>query len=166
MSFPTAKELAVKARLKYWGDSIPVDPVSVANKLGISVLQNDLPSEVSGALLKEQGEDPVIMVHFRDSPNRKRFTIAHELGHYFYRHNDGDSSNDAEYSYVDLRGSLASAGTDIEEMFANAFAAEFLMPESEVKRLSKREKNPAILAGQFGVSGEAMSVRFSTLRIK
>lgn len=69
-----------------WDGSFPVDPIVIADQLGIRVLAEDLPSDISGALIKRLGQDPTIIVlNKRDSRNRKRFTCAHEIGHYIHR---------------------------------------------------------------------------------
>ncbi|MBT0974157.1 ImmA/IrrE family metallo-endopeptidase, partial [Salmonella enterica subsp. enterica serovar 1,4,[5],12:i:-] len=92
-----------------------------------------LDDDVSGALLKEPEQDPVIILNRNDSNVRKRFTCAHELGHYVKRTENGQP---LEYEFVDYRGKLASQGVDSEEIFANNFAACLLMPEKEVRRLN------------------------------
>ena len=97
---------AERLRISVWGDRFPVDPVRIARKLGIHVLDSRLPRNVSGALVKERGEDPTILLHQKDSANRKRFTCAHELGHFVRR-----SDNPDEYEYVDLRDTLGGDGT-------------------------------------------------------
>lgn len=64
-----------------WGDrKFPVDPVWIANELGLDVVETTLDDDVSGALLKEPEQDPVIILNRNDSNVRKRFTCAHELG--------------------------------------------------------------------------------------
>ena len=43
-----------------WGDrKFPVDPVWIANELGLDVVETTLDDDVSGALLKEPEQDPV-----------------------------------------------------------------------------------------------------------
>jgi len=139
----------------------PVDPVSIAQKMGLQVLDTDLPASVSGALIKEAGKDPIIALHHTDHSNRKRFTCAHELGHYVSRIESNDES--VEYEYVDLRGPSAANGTDPEEVFANKFAANLLMPEKIIRNLSKSGKSHFDIAMFFGVSTEALKHRLKGL---
>ena len=141
----------------------PVDPVSIAKKMGLQVLDTELPPSVSGALIKEAGADPIIALHYADHSNRKRFTCAHELGHYVCRIESNDES--LEYEYVDLRGPNASNGTDADEIFANQFAANLLMPEAILKKLLRSGKNHFNLAMYFGVSHEALKHRLKALRL-
>ena len=75
---------ATRLRGDTWGEGrYPVDPVRIAHELGIDVRQSFLSPNVSGALIKEVGQDPVILLNANDSRNRQRFTCAHELGHFF-----------------------------------------------------------------------------------
>jgi len=142
--------------------AFPVDPVWVAGKLGIDVIETILPHDVSGALIKDKDKDPIIVLCKTDSTNRKRFTCAHEIGHYAYRvTNDGD-----HYEYIDLRGNLSGAGSNSEEIYANQFAAEFLMPRSEISSLAKTERPAFLLARDFGVSDDAMRYRLKNLGLK
>ena len=96
-----------------------------------------------------------------DSPNRQRFTCAHELGHFVRR-----AANPDSYEWVDLRGPLAAAGQDPEEIYANSFAAALLMPEAEVRRLWKEGERELELAQYFDVSREAMQYRLMNLRLQ
>lgn len=150
-----------------WGErGFPVDPAWIANKLGLKVVEMRLPSTISGALIKENGKDPVIVLEQSDSKTRKRFSCAHELGHYISRLN----SEDSVYEYIDLRGDIAKTGTSPEEIAANKFAACLLMPKAEVKRkLSDLDSSKSILvlklAKHFGVSAEAVSFRLRNLGI-
>jgi Zn-dependent peptidase ImmA (M78 family) len=59
---------------------------------------------------------------------------AHELGHFIRR-----TDEPHKYEYVDYRDQRSSTGTDEEEMFANRFAANLLMPELLVKTFHEQE---------------------------
>lgn len=134
----------------------PVDPVRIAHALGINVVDAYLDPDVAGALVKESGRDPVILVNGSDSGNRKRFTIAHELGHFVKR-------ADADYEYVDRRDTLSSTGHDPDEVYANAFAGNLLMPGDAVADLVKEGAGDLEMAIRFGVSREALNVRLRVL---
>lgn len=143
-----------------FGVEVPVDPVTIAKALGITVYTADLDPDVAGLLVKHGGEDPAIYLNSRDSENRQRFTCAHELGHYVQR----SSSDFEDWEFVDRRDQLSSTGTDLNEIYANTFAAQLLMPEHEVRSRAKRV-GVAGLAATFQVSLEAMKNRFTTLRL-
>lgn len=155
--------LAEKYRAVFWGDEkFPVDPVTIARNVGVEVLETQLPSDVSGALIKEAGTDPQIILEATDHSNRKRFSCAHELGHYASRVESDDE--DRQYNYVDFRNGNSSTGQNQEEVFANKFAACLLMPENDVKSRANKSTH-AELAAYFGVSNEAMKYRLRTLNL-
>ena len=141
---------------------IPVNPFSIAQRLGLKAFTAGLNEGVSGVLVKRAGEDPEIYVHASDSPNRQRFTCAHELGHYVKRSAAGDEA----WEYVERRDLLASQGTDSEEIYANQFAASLLMPRQAIEDRRKEGKNAAVLAGEFGVSADAMNYRLVNLGLQ
>ncbi|QIL89926.1 ImmA/IrrE family metallo-endopeptidase [Microbulbifer sp. SH-1] len=158
-----AARLADKYRVVFWGEDIfPVDPVTIARNVGVEVLETELLPDVSGALIKEAGKDPIIILEATDHSNRKRFSCAHELGHYASRVESDD--DDRQYEYVDFRDGNSTTGQDPEEVFANNFAACLLMPEAEVRSRAKNTTH-AELAVFFGVSNEAMKIRLRTLRL-
>lgn len=144
----------------FWGsDRFPVDPIRIAKMMGVDVKEGVLPDEVSAGLLKKPGHDPVIILEARDSKVRRRFSCAHELGHFV------DRFGEDEYEYVDLRGTLAKAGSDPREIFANRFAACLLMPEDAVRKLDKDRTSVWKMAKHFGVSSEAMGYRLQALNL-
>ena len=142
-----------------WGEGkYPIDPVRIARRLGIDVLEAQLDQNVFAALVKQIGQDPAILLNAMDSPNRKRFSCAHEIGHFVRR-----SDQTEEYEYLDLRSPLSSTGQDPEEIYANTFAACLLMPEKEVRRLHRSGTNELEMADYFDVSREAMQFRLKNL---
>lgn len=141
--------------------ALPVDPVRIARRLGIDVIDARLDPNVYAAIVKEPGQDPTILLSVIDSPNRKRFSCAHEIGHFIRRADDPD-----EYDYVDLRDMLATSGSDVEEIYANEFAACLLMPEAEVRRLHDDGFTDYEMALAFDVSQEAMHYRLANLRLQ
>ena len=148
----------------FWkGRPFPVDPVTISELIGLDVLETTLPDTVSGALIKEAGKDPVIILHKFDHSNRKRFSCSHELGHYIDRVESSESSS--EFEYVDLRGPNSSNGSDPSEVFANQFAANLLMPEEVISKLHRENKSHVEMAIFFGVSVEALKNRLKSLRL-
>lgn len=141
-------------------EALPVDPIRIADALGISVREAKLSHNISGAIVAQDG-DIYIMLNESDSRLRKRFTIAHELGHYMERVSNGESTNDLEF--VEYRSDLSSGGTDAHEIWANRFAAELLMPKGLVHRLRKSTPAPYRLALIFEVSEQAMQTRLRSI---
>lgn len=153
-----AREDAARLLKNVWDGQIPVDPVAIAETYGIRVDDVFFKSDIAGALVKQPGRDPSIMLNARDSPNRKRFTCAHELGHFVRRSDQPD-----QYEYVDMRNSLSAEGFDEEEIYANEFAASLLMPEDEVRKLQAEGLTDVDMAPRFGVSRDAMAFRIKNL---
>lgn len=144
--------------------SIPVNPVAVANAEGVEVFSiNFRDDSVSGILRKEDGVYR-IYVNSNHSNNRKRYTIAHELGHYVL-HRDGIAAFiDPElnlYRSKDSSGENTSQGD--MEIQANIFASALLMPAELVKTAYGKCHDVAALARSFSVSSEAMGHRIVNL---
>jgi hypothetical protein len=112
---------------------------------------------VSGVLLPATCE---IWVRRDESLTRRRFTIAHEIGHHFL-HSDGAT--------VLCRAADVDQSEDaarLKERQANRFAAELLMPEPVVRERVERD-GPDVeeLARIFDVSPIAMAYRLVNLDI-
>lgn len=153
-----AAEDAARLLAQTWTGLIPVDPVAIARRAGLRVVDAELDDQTMGALVKLPWQDPTIMLNERDGPNRRRFTCAHEIGHYVRR-----SEGAAEYTTVDLRSGLSSQGVDEEEIYANKFAACLLMPEGEVRRMHAEGMVDWEMAIRFAVSREAIQFRLRDL---
>ncbi|HEY4248477.1 MAG TPA: ImmA/IrrE family metallo-endopeptidase [Lacunisphaera sp.] len=104
------------------------------------------------------------------SEARQRFTIAHELGHFFLHAGDPVF---VDQSFVMMRDTASSEGEKVEEREANLFAAELLMPAKLiVKEVEDMDDIDIVddgkigrLADKFGVSVQAMSFRLANLGV-
>lgn len=144
---------------------LPISPFHIAEKMGLQVKPVTVKSNVAGGLLKKENSPPIIFFNGDDAINRRRFTVAHEIGHY-YRH----FTEQYEFEYMDYRDQMSSKGNDPEEIFANQFAANLLMPENHVKAQFAVLKSSGSLkakllglANLFEVSVDAMSIRVKSL---
>lgn len=153
-----ASKAADRVRFEHWGDKLPVDPARVAGSLGIDVVEAYLDADVAGAIQQTPGERAVIFVSANDPANRKRFTCAHEIGHFVKRSDESET-----LGYIDYRDEAASMGLDGDERYANAFAAALLMPQHEVERLHEIGLDEEQLAKRFGVSQAAIVNRLKNL---
>ncbi|WIB16289.1 ImmA/IrrE family metallo-endopeptidase [Curtobacterium sp. MCPF17_050] len=139
-------------------DRFPVDPVVIAERMGIFVFEAQLPGNVSGLLRKDPGQEAEIFVDVDDPPVRRRFTTAHELGHFAQRRDQ-----DEFVGYIDRRDGRAQEGTKPEEIFANTFGAHLLMPRSAVKVLVDARNSDVQMARFFGVSLQSMQFHLENL---
>lgn len=145
-----------------------VDITALAESEGAIVVAEPEPNDFSGFLYQSGNSAPVIGVNSRHPPNRRRFTIAHELGHLLLHSKQGVHLDQA---VVQMRGEKAGTGTDEHEIEANRFAAELLMPQPFLEKdlaamgeiFADDEKAVAQLAKRYGVSSQAMAIRLSTL---
>ena len=97
----------------------PVHLERVADHLGVKIQYADLGEECSGVLVRN-GKRAVIGVNEDHHTNRRRFSIAHEIGHFVLHR--GDTYVDKGY-HVHFRDLESGSATKREEMAANAFAA-------------------------------------------
>ena len=159
-----AKQLLAKAKVH----TAPVPVEQVADCLGIKIESTDLGEDCSGVLVRNHNR-AVIGVNWAQHSNRRRFSIAHEIGH-FVLHED-DTYIDKGYR-VNFRDLEAGSGTKKEEVEANAFAAALLMPDEWVRDAFKQQPfdlteddGLETLAKKFEVSTQAMTYRLIKLRL-
>lgn len=138
----------------------------VASKVGINqILRADFESDGVSGLLRKEGDSWNIYVNASDSPQRRRFTIAHEIGHLlsfkFSSHSKAalDAQNEiSDNAYLQRTGEINPVESE-----ANAIAAKLLMPKQEVIGMHKEGKTVEEMAQRFQVSESAMSVRLNSL---
>jgi Zn-dependent peptidase ImmA (M78 family) len=147
--------------------SRPAIPVQlIAESLGVRVIETELEPDVSGALILRES-DAIIAINSSHSKNRRRFTLAHEIGHLVLKHSGMESHVDRQFTVL-RRDSNSSTATDDREIEANRFAAELLMPmDFIVKEFVKfghfDEETIGKLAIRYAVSPIAFKIRLSNL---
>lgn len=146
----------------------PVDVHKIAEHLGLVLVKTDMADDVSGMLIREEGASTVGL-NKNHHPNRQRFTLAHEIGHH-QLHRGRPLIVDSPVR-VNLRDRTSGMATDREEMEANRFAAELLMPRDLVldevagASVGSIDELKDRLAAEFKVSPEAMGYRLVNLGI-
>lgn len=146
-----------------------LDVVRLANELGLKVKPlKDLKALFSSAHAYITHKDNVftIFVNQKQSVQRQRFSIAHEIGH-FLKHKD----EIIRKGKVD-RESAHSLSKE-QEQAADSVAAELLMPEADVRQIVEakqlngegavEKKGVELLAKRYDVSMFAMIVRLRDL---
>lgn len=152
-------------------DSVPVPVEAIARAVGLPVVETEMHDDISGALIKS-GELQGIAVNASQAPVRKRFTIAHELGHHLLNHVDKDHL-DWQFTVI-RRDGKSSEAEDEQEIMANFFAASLLMPKHMLRKDVERKKrfdgeislddaDVQILAKKYRVSETAMRYRLQNL---
>lgn len=145
----------VREILKRHQQVAPVKVGALASDLGLRVLKSDLPSGVSGMLLRDPKDSDkwIIRVNRQEARNRQRFTIAHEIAHFLLHRDEirGELTDDTFYR---------SGLSERREWEANKLAADILMPWDLVRSLTDNRKlTPKELAAELEVSEAAMSIR-------
>lgn len=150
----------------------PVPVEKLARSLKAEVRTEDGPDDISGFLLRERGKGSAIIgVNASHHLNRRRFTIAHEIGHLLL-HDHEDLHVDRNASFLVMRrDGHSSTGESHIEREANLFAAELLMPfdfllqDLEGADTLNFGNDGAIadLAAKYKVSAQAMSIRLGSL---
>jgi Zn-dependent peptidase ImmA (M78 family) len=155
---------------------LPIDVFSIAKKHAV-VLKQHMRSEISGMLVPLEetvsGKRWAIIVNKDHSSVRQRFTCAHELGHLLLH---GYKTAHADRGFkVRFRNAKSADGSVFEEIEANRFAAELLMPtdivmqriqEANLEYVSQLDEDDEViddLAQAFGVSKQAFSIRLANI---
>ncbi|HLX12150.1 MAG TPA: ImmA/IrrE family metallo-endopeptidase [Bacteroidota bacterium] len=133
---------------------IDVEQIAMQNKFVVKFLDSQ-PTAFSGILHREL---KAIGINRDHAGVRKRFSIAHELGHYFLQHPQEEEASLNEGSQEKWR---------VCEIEANQFAGELLVPRDLLKSECEKLKNAPvdekvnILAKTFFVSREVLVIQLS-----
>ena len=157
------KTLVIKLLESNKISNFPIDLKKILKFSGITLNYSVFEDSISGLLYKKKNKN-IIVVNSLHPEVRQRFTIAHELGHYFLNHHSNlfiDKGN----LYRDKR---SSEGNIRWEREANKFAAELLMPEEMLRRFIKKEsiedlQDIDLIAGKIKVSTEALTYKLSDI---
>ena len=146
------------------GGVIPVQPMALIESHEITFSPGDYGNAFDG-VLEHRGGRFHIYCNIRDTDypgsTRNRFTVGHELGHYFIdEHRNALASGrvPSHASFID------KGGSSVIETEANTFSSYFLMPEEDFRRAATKEK-PGLqaiinLSSTFNVSAQAAAIRY------
>lgn len=156
----------------------PIPVVEIAEKYGFVVVEKFLTNDESGYMvLYNEGIDiqgkkltKIIVINSAENPYRKRFTIAHELGHYFLEYKDKE--HELLGNIIVHRDNTFNLANKEKENDADMFAGELLMPtdilETELKKLKQIDllfsTIPEAIARKFAVSYSAAEVRYGIFK--
>jgi hypothetical protein len=170
----------------FWDAEPPVPVERIAtDHFGLLVRESEDPAKVPGApaipegdrlsgfLLAKRGEIWVNAKDAREWPPRRRFTIAHELGHWVLHRDLGevmcraiDSPGESRTGgqLVDSEGRAILARPEAE---ANAFAAALLLPAKLIREShSESGGDIDLIQERFNSSRAALKRRFATLGLE
>ena len=164
------KELA-RAVLKQIPDLKPGIPVrEIAAALDIDEIREEPLDKLEGCLITPDDKSTgSILIHKNRPETRKRYTIAHELGHYLSPWHKPATGAGFQCSARDMAADMTFKVDSAMrmEIEANQFAAELLMPTKLFQDSLKRRKGADLehileLADAFEVSREAAARRYVT----
>ena len=171
LEIPRAESEAQRVRTELAGDELPVPVEKVARDLGANVVYEAMERGVSGLLVRN--DDSVVMgINSTHPSTRQRFSVAHEIGH-LVLHKGRPMVVD--HVRLNLRDERSGSATDVEEIQANAFAAELLMPQAlvlkelrsiDLARVGSEATVVRDLAHLFEVSEQAMEYRLVNLGVR
>ncbi len=145
--------------LKIFNIKVPIQDIDKLVCLLGGKIQTDFGC-TDGEVRKEGDSFRILVSPFQDE-KRRRFTIAHELGHLFLHM--GYLTNEALWKLQD-ENTYQRSGSSEKEYQANEFAAAFLMPQEEYLKvmndnLAGNKVDTSKIAEYFNVSVEAASNR-------
>ncbi len=151
----------------YHDGTFPLDLGVLLENIGISNDTMDFTEleKITGktvlGLVVSDSKNAIIYYREDDTPNRQRFTIAHELAHCCLY------NNSTPYRHIEFRMDDEEYKANLKEIKANIFAGELLIPFNKLKEvyLSLDKPYSTILAKKFGVSTSVMEARLNYLGI-
>ena len=141
------RDMARKILSKYGEVKHPIDIFKIAEEEGFDVKSLNQPKGFSGIL---NAELKAIGINENHHPHRQRFSISHEMGHYYLGHPPVQ-----ELQHIDE----GAATEKIHDTEANEFAGELLVPMNMLKKEVKIMNNIEDLAIRFNVSKEVMTIQ-------
>jgi Zn-dependent peptidase ImmA (M78 family) len=139
---------------------IAIELIAMKHQLRISRAPHN---QFSGMLIRKDGY-ALIGINSTESVVRQRFTMAHELGHFFLHPNQD--------AFIDYRDNKRDVIRTPREQQANMFAAALLMPREGLRKDCRifakhgmTDDDLRMLAKRYQVSEDAMRFRLLNLNI-
>jgi len=145
----------------------PVDPERIAREKGMLVEEKDrFPAGAYGALFRAGNRFGIIVSSTCPGEGHRRFTIAHELGHYHIPGHVESLLAPGDSVAASLGGHFRGRKDPIE-VEADCFASELLLPDRFVRPFVRRVGHGLTavraLAEQFRTSMSAAAIRYATV---
>lgn len=137
---------------------LPVDLIKLAKNNNIDVYYTELPAQISGAIRYNKNKHKFeILIDATESKSRQRFTLAHELAHFFL---EGELLSESQDIHFDT---LYRKNKNPHEVEVEYLAGAILMDRKMVTTLYNLYPSVSLLAKTFFVSESAMTVRLMVL---
>ncbi|SDE21303.1 protein of unknown function [Mucilaginibacter pineti] len=107
--------------------SAPIDVIKCAKHLGVLIEYTELEDDIFGLLVIKNKKPLIIVNTLGNNESRKRFTIAHELGHYLL-HSQNASFFIDKGEIQSCKRTLETTYEEAKERDANEFATSLLVP--------------------------------------
>ena len=150
----------------------PVRLEPIVKQLNAQIVPQTFPRALGiSAILVKEGDHKIIGVNEVHAETRKRFSVAHEIGHLVLRANDAYLTVEKGIENVLLFTRSDKTPPDLIEKEANQFAAELLMPEDWIKedfvKLYDQDVEDIVgrLAKKYDVSQTALMYRLMGLNL-
>lgn len=141
----------------------PINVNQIAMFYNMNIIYDDnLGNDRSGKILIESGNIATAYINAHDTPSRQRFTIAHELGHFYSYKKQGKTGEIIEYRNK-IVVENAQDTDPLEEAYANIFAANLLVPRFLLEEILKLNRSLNNIANMFEVSQEMLKYRIDNL---
>ncbi len=146
-------------------DTLPVDPIAIAEDAGILVkAKPDTAPGVSGMLLRHGDSFGILYATHVPNKGFQRFSIGHELGHFFLDGHIDHVLPEGARSHASRAGFVSP---DIFEREADHFSAGLLMPTGPCRKLlAKPEPGLAAveaMAAACRTSSTSTAIRYAAL---
>lgn len=158
--------LAERVALQY---QIPIPLVEIVNEEEIELVCDDYGKDTFDGLTVYERENDCFYIHLntangnRPDNTKGRFTLAHELGHYFIGHHRTALINGVMQPHCHKYNPFGGNEEWIIEREADDFAASLLMPWQLLKQDLRQEKFSGTvinkLSKRYRVSFSAMAIR-------
>lgn len=162
---------------KHRVQNAPVPVEQIAKSLGAEIHKKRVDNNLCGFLFRDTRRNQAIIgVNEGHHPNRQRFTVAHEVGHFLLHEGEKLYIDGADCGFhINRRNEESKTGAKETEREANLFAAELLMPyrflEDDLTKIGSLDlldedilqEVLKPLADQYEVSTQALTFRLANL---
>lgn len=148
-------------------DHRPIAIRAIAKALDIRQIRNAPLKSIEGALVTTPGKGSgAVLLNASSTPQRRKYTLAHELCHFLHPWHRPTSSRGFDCSSGDMREQGNSTRHAIQEAQANRFAIELLAPRRLIGHHLERMPDfqfVRLINKRFDISKAAAARRYAEL---